>query len=485
MIGIVWFDDANRGREGWSCNINGKAERIHSHGDLNQTTVWICNIPRRQFDSLALNAVPYLRCNDYFKSRLDHVSDELGLKSVSPKIRVMTLFSIFNKAIKRLAAKYTIELPGYRFHEAFTDQVLVDAFRERPTCKGMDSSLLEYIFTNATQYNQASSGRQIPKGSKACRFRFVRGPYYRYLAEQDCPANNTWKYKDLKTPIVLGRTHQGPVQSHQSSLTKLENYRKEYYCLAQVEIQKCDPSFSQFYTFGVSGFTNKAPRRWAPLDEIIEMSAFTQIKVTSILFTEKTSIKEHLKFDPVYDACYSDGLYRETLYKALMEHPSSTKTALSACLSSHERIFTGKVAAAFFNAGFTIGSFGSGLVTLFIRGASDPNNFSSEVKKAVQVGFNFGLLPNADLIPSAKASDAIEFNITSQPLLPIDEQKLKSFTVNPFLHTIRKIAPDKFDMPYLVNQLEIVFGSGQREQIVEQIKDFGKNFTKELSAIGR
>lgn len=387
QLGVAWFDDPHVADAGWASVGGEPAQRINGINGLRSDVTWVTNIPYKDFRNLNLGATPHVRDSQYLRSGVDLIGKELGLLDDASAL-AEALSSIGAHATAEGERRFGVKPgdSGYRYNVALSPRVIPSFVRERP--RGAMSADIEEACRQATQANQAMTGKRRPPGSTAHSFVFPRTAYARYLLTRPMPVGSEWSQLRFSSgEVVFGSVEGVAVKGTKSVLGRLEELSRDKAVLLRVNVLATDRFFRPFATFGAGAM---GPRAWATLPEVVEMSRYAKLALLGGHLAPLGQLPEALIPDVEQEYSYSRGLFFENLWVALASPiDGSTPTALGAYLRAHDRVLCGRAAEAFARQSFTVGSFGTGRVTVYLR--------RGEEGEATRLALSLGLLPPLDL----------------------------------------------------------------------------------------
>lgn len=439
-LGIAWFDDPDSPVTGWCC-FDDTVERFESSGSLKSNYIWVCNLTFFQYKQGGFSSVTNMRPSEYFRTSLSLIAEDLHIPVSLPASHFLPkLLNIFKHLTKYGSVHFGAGLPPYRYYQGFSYNVIPRSIRKPPVGnKGETASFLSKIFKSSTQVNQGNIGSGIPSGAKIARFYFPKASYFKWLLSNAVPVSNLWKEVKLEKPIVIGGTPNNKAPDHAKGIKRLRSLAqsgKVGFC--EVSVHSTDPSMTSFYTFGHEGVMRPSVREWAAIEEVIEIASFSTIEVSRIYCSDAGNLELKDSLKRTVDYIASLGYFRENLYKALSDKSSYGATALGAYLSMYDRLACGRAAAAFYNEGFTVASFGNGFVSLYLRGMESSDY--KEVLDAYTLGLKLNLVPTSPVLSA----------------IPEEHQKDDSFdpVYTPFKEQIPEVdeALQESIMPSLVDK---------------------------------
>lgn len=389
LVGTCHFDDSESATGGWA-SINGeKAFRINGYNELQTDVLWITNLPYRAYQNLRLYSVPHIYDRQYFRTTYDSILFENGIKD--PVKGVVFASKVYTRIANFAISKLGINLSpaGYRF-TALLGDVLMPSFM---TLKipGVDGLEISEGIRQSTQELQKMTSR-TPKDSTSYNFVFPRGAYSSWLLSQPYPGPGLWdKINDKDVKAKLGHENRVKIKGTDGILEKYIELGENHAVFLKVKVLSQEADFAGFQTFGAG---SNYIRNWATLPEIIYLSKFSKIQVLGgyKIPLKQLSLIKNLNLDK-REFSYSKGILLENIYMSLAQnlHGDKTKkTAVGAYIRSYDRIACGRMAEIFTDSGLTVGSFGAGKVTLFLR--------PTQLKKAAKLALANGMLPPIDSI---------------------------------------------------------------------------------------
>ncbi len=381
-IGVVHFDDIELVMNGWASVDGNPAKRISGIGDLSSSVYWVTNLPYKIYRQLNLNQKPNLFDNQFFRTSLKLISMEVGLED-KPKELSEFASEIFSR-VNELSQKYyktKLNQSPYRFNVLLSDAVLGRKLRQRPM--GSFATNLVDGFKESTQQNQSMLS-EVPKNSKARTFYFPRGAYAKTLLSQEYPVGTEWAQinnKDIKGRI--GSKEGNVISGTKSFLQNINKMCREKSAIFKVDVTYTDKFFRKFSCFGVG---SNYQRNWMTLPELEEFSKFCVIEIEDGYMTEAGHLDVPLDFlDNNYEEfSYSRGLFLENIWTAysLPINRGEYFNPTGAYMRAYDRMICTKAAFEFARSNFTVGSYGTGRVVVYLREAEE--SIASEI--ALELG---------------------------------------------------------------------------------------------------
>ena len=391
-IGVVCFDDEATATDAW-CSIAGKDPfRIESLSELRSDIIWVSNLSYYDYRKLNLTLLPNVFDHQFFRLSLKQLAIENNLANNNFELtRFASL--IFTRVALLGEENFKIKSfdVDYRYYTTLASAVIPFYARKKPT-ENFSFELME-AFKQATQENQAMTGLQAPKGSKAYPFYFPRTSYAQWLLSLDYPIGESWQeLKESDYTGILGTENGIFIKGTVSKLKKLNTLNEKYAGFFRVTVINTEPEYREFGTFSAG---SNHPRKWASIPEIIHLASIGKIKIEGGYITQKgkLSILKKLNFSDIekeLDYSYSLGLFLENLWIALSS-PTNKKyyTALGAYIRSYDRIACFSMAEKFNQINFVTGSFGTGKVIVYAKKHEIPllKDFSIEQNLLPPISF--------------------------------------------------------------------------------------------------
>lgn len=382
-IGVVYFDNFETLSGGWASVSGSEAKRINGIGDLASSVLWVSNLPFYYYRKLNLMKNPNIYDQQFFRTSMKLIVDEVGLDGrVQDICKVCSL--IFQRVYTLGVDNYQLTLDDveYRYNSALTNCLLPSNIRQLPS--GAYTATLLQGFKESTQQNQAMIGN-APKASKARTFYFPKGAYARSLLSEKMPSNTNWKKipdKDIQGTVGTKEDHK--IQGTNAFFTMLEKKFSNSSLFFRISVSYTSKFFRPFATFAMG---SNYQRNWATLPELLEMSKYSVIDIHEAFSCDMFNLNVEgidLESD---EYSYSRGLYLENLWTAyaLPINNGEYFNPVGAYIRAYDRVVCLKAAYAFAKNNFTIGSFGTGRVVVYLK--------QSEQKLATEIALSEGLLP--------------------------------------------------------------------------------------------
>ena len=356
-IGVVRFDDETALAGGWA-SFNGEpAFRIRSLGDLDTSKAWILDIGYPAYMAGQLYTVAHLRRMDFLRVKPKALLAELSVSS-NPDEQLRILSGIYGKTVDILAAKHgfdpsTAEITAaHALREAWPSQ--------RPSINpSLDDELAEAML-ESTQESQKASGRS-PAGSVSHVGCFPRSAFAAYLLSQPLPTQGSWSQVKIHGGSKTIGVHKGQaIRGSEEWLTKTSALAETSAIYLRVSVLSMPATYARYCAFGAGA---NHQRRWATLPEILHLAKFCKLEIGSGFRVDAASADyEPSDIDPTI----SGGIAAEIEWVARsLPSTRGQGSAVGAYLRAYDRIACAKAAANVINAGYTVGSYGTGRVYVY------------------------------------------------------------------------------------------------------------------------
>lgn len=390
-FGACFFDDKETPQSGW-VSINGsEVARISKISELRSDVVWVTNIPFKTYRDMNLDSIGNIFDEQFFRTSITQLLKELSLEN-SIKQACVELSKIFTRVATFGSDKFNLstEELSYRYFTTVNTALLPSVSRSAPN-HSCSIEIMDAI-KQSTQPLQVMTAK-APKGSVAVNFLFPRSAYYKFIFSLDYPLSSEWAViPKLNNTATFGYESGAVIKGTKAIIAKYIKLSETHAAFFRVTVISQDGTYSDYQMFGASGAFNKkraSVRLWATLPEIVHLSTYSKVKVEGGFCTphSKLSLADKLNF-PDREFSYSRGLFAENLFAGLSTplYGNELKaSALGAYLRCYDRLACAKAAEGFNKAGFVVGSFGLGRVTVFVS--------QSEREQVTAVSLKLGLVP--------------------------------------------------------------------------------------------
>lgn len=356
-IGVVRFDDESALAGGWASFGGQPAFRIRSLGDLDTSKAWIIDIGFPAFMSGQLFNVAHLRRMDYLRVKPKALLSELGV-TAGPDEQLSLLSGIYSKSVDILSAKFG-------FDPASPERTAAHALRShwpvrRPRISPALDDELASALLESTQESQKASGKS-PVGSVSHVGCFPRSSYGAYLCARPLPTQGAWsQVRIYGGSKIIGIQKGKPIAGSDEWLNKMEGLAAESAIFLQVAVLNMPASYARYCGFG-SGSNHQ--RRWATLPEILHLAKFSKLEVGSGYRVDAEL--GQVDVDSI-DPTVSGGIAAEVEWVARALPPGRDEgSAIGAYLRAYDRIACAHAAGDLVDAGYAIGSYGTGRVYVY------------------------------------------------------------------------------------------------------------------------
>lgn len=394
--GCVIFDGDQPGA-GWA-SISGELPvKISGLGSLDSDIVWWTSLTSDHLYRSGLSSTPNIRSAEYLRTSMIQIRLELGisnrtqysgkdssnkLKSVAHSVQILS--ELFNRLMSLLEIHYGFKRPKYA--------LLSDDLRALilPTDKSISA---EIDSASELAYQKKVDCVTNPSRIRSRQVSFKLNRYHHAMDVLATPVpSNAFKLID-------------EADLPDSKPARLEWALKQTSpILVQASVTKVDPSLSSVIAFGVGSIH---PRSWISHPELIVLSQFAQVNISSVfMFEEYLPIESILKVelplieDGLSELSMSVGLLCENFWSALaypykpIGASARIYTPRMAWLKATDRMLCMRSAIELYQVGFQVKNYGDGTVVVDV-----PNGNLSEV---IDSAANAGLYP-----PIASIEDAI------------------------------------------------------------------------------
>lgn len=386
-IGVCLFDNINAPEEGYASIAGDNPFRIQGVNGLSSDVLWVTNLPFKQYQNARFYNMPYIKQNQYFRTSTEILIKELGLKDAGGDVQSRILSNIFSR-VNTLGNYYF----GFNALEHGKDYRYSNELRQfiyPSELIGYDTPDLFHLAHEAsiqsTQSNQSMSGTSAPRGSTTYGYYFPRSEYWKYIFSLPLPIKNDWRELTFKSQeIEIGHYEGRAIKGTDEVLKRLIEASKSRAILLRLTVNYTDPAYRPFQTFS-SGM--KTTRSWASLPEVLELSRYCRLTIYGGVTCESGHLNT---LKPLFDEfqaeySFSRGLLLENAMTGLSVGYGEMKANfLSAYLRAYDRIICSKAAYEFSQNHYTVGSFGTGRITLYLT--------RGELENANDLARNLGLM---------------------------------------------------------------------------------------------
>lgn len=377
-IGVCIFENINAPEIAYVSIGGEESSKIFGINELPSDVLWVTNLPYKQYKSARVYNMSYIKQNQYFRTSTDIMLRELGIENADLATQSRILSDIFNR-VNRLSNLYfgynALEYgTDYRFANELRNFTYPDILKKNENTEMY--SLAYEASKQATQSHQAMAGVSAPRGSTTYNFYFPRTEFVKYIMNLPLPIRNDWREITFKSGEIDMGTYEGKkIKGTEDVINKFIEMSKTRAVLFRVSVKYIDPKYRPFQTFSAG---LKTTRSWASLPEVIELSRYSRITISGGVSCELGNLNVLDKcFDDIgIEYSYSRGILLENAFTSLSVGWGDMKeNFLSAYLRSYDRILCSKAALSFSENGFTVGSFGTGRITVYLtRGEVETAN---------------------------------------------------------------------------------------------------------------
>lgn len=369
LIGVCVFDDESNIGSGWASISGEKATRINHFSELPNDVVWITNLNYRVYSRLNLNKLPHVLDEQYFRSSIKNLRQEVGLMNDGEEASVFCarVFQNTFREMARMIGSDSLPIHPYRFYTGISPMVIPKSVRKSPSHQSGFS--IQQVVKESTQQNQAMFGVRAPSGSKAIPLTVPRASYFSWLLKQPLPSCSGWReIKDSTVKCTIGTQHGRSLRGTKAAIANLLEIGSNQSLFLGITVKSTDPFYRDFATFGVGANYH---RGYATLPEIINMARYSKIEIRGGYRCENLSADEiNIDFDSNMFS-FSRGLALENLFAALANPlrvgAGEASNGLSAYLRAYDRILCQRHAEIVAKQGLTIGSFGTGKIIVYAQ----------------------------------------------------------------------------------------------------------------------
>lgn len=388
-VGVCWFDDDLVATEAWISVDGSSPEKIAGIGNLSYDVLWVTNLSYKAYRKLNLHNSQNIYDTQFFRTSIKILAHEYGLESdparfaeVASKILTRVL------GLGKNSLGISVENKVYRYTSLISDCSLPRTYTMKPF--GKNQVEISEAFKQATQANQAMSGRNKPAGSKTYNFTFPKSAYAKWILGQQVPVSDKWEKLPAKyLNKTLGVEDNNLVGATKTNREKLMSLGEKSAAIFRISVLGTEKTHSDFSYYGSGVFHN---RGWATLPEVLEISRYSKVHIHYGYESELGSLEipDGVDID-AGDFSVSKGLFLENFWVGLTSTVDSGKfyTSLGAFLRAYDRIACGRAAEVFARNSFVVGSYGTGRVVVCLR--------KSQFKSAVGLARECGLMPPIEL----------------------------------------------------------------------------------------
>lgn len=368
LFGACIFDEPNLPTSGWASISGEESTRINGVNELPQDVFWITNLNYRIYTRLNLNKTLHIFDEQYFRSSVKSIGQEVGLLNDSAELSRFCS-RVFQNTYQETESILGKSLPvhGYRFFSGLSDILAPGQTRRVPS--HASGRQIQQVMKECTQSNQAMFGVRPPQGSSAYPFVIPRAANFDWIMKQGVPTCDNWKaLKESSVGATIGVQHGRQIKGTPAVLDKYLKLSEHKACFLRITVKSTDPFYQPFATFS-SGANHM--RGHATLPEIMNLARFARVEVGGGYSCDLMKLSD-LGID--YEAnlfSYSRGLALENIFAALANPVNGEKSGnyngLSAYLRAYDRIICQRYAELLAKAGLTVGAYGTGKIMVYCK----------------------------------------------------------------------------------------------------------------------
>lgn len=400
IVGVCLFDNpSDVTKEGW-CSLAGEpAKRIQGISSLPQKINWATNVRYDDYRRQSLGNLPNIKECQFMRLDPDKVIKELGTPdSENNMINSELIAEIYNRVanIGYDLMDITISNSFYKYLNNIESKVNLHTVKAR---QQTDNQYIQDAIDNSYQVNQARFGAK-PTNSKPYHFTFPRIAYFKWLFSKKYPmiSDQFTPVKFRTGELTIGVKNGRKVEHHDDRIKKFKEMlaKNDAAYFFKIEVSHTENFHMSFATFSCgAGEGRPVSRNWVSLPELIELSRFSVVTVFNgykaplgslpsevMNLVTARATDEQAQID---DTLTSKGIFLENVYSMLSSPLNRNKTALGAYMKAYDRMACLSVAEVFHRFGFSVGSYSTGKVLLFLK--------DNEVLDACALGMMLGLMP--------------------------------------------------------------------------------------------
>lgn len=353
-FGCVIFDE-DKPTSGWASIQGEPAFRINSVHDLRSDILWWTSLSYQAFNLSAIYLMPHMRCNDYLRTSMGALRDELGLSSKNVPMPLVTesLAELFSK-VMFLAQQY------YGLSSSRGKKLCEDL---RPLIMGPDlplGPLVDRASELATQQmTKAITQGRVKGKTKSLQLKLSRVQHGLHILNNLFPGP---KFQVIES-------HKLPPSSDAKLNYVLSSKRP---ALVELGVSHVDPTIADILAYG-SGSTQL--RSWVSSPELLLLAKYAEVDVKSVIFFDPVDrlpvkIGPPMPNMPFGELSMAVGLLMENYWIALANPYEAAGrrdriySPRAAWMRALDRLWCFNAARSLHHHGLSVGMYGVGSVSV-------------------------------------------------------------------------------------------------------------------------
>lgn len=377
-IGVALFKKASAfsAADNVACEYGGEPFSFGQPASLPKQTLWVTNLSRDSLYEAGLNRVPWLAADDYFRTRLAQMVQELGISEKAVEYQVSLLTEILGNSSAMLRAQLgLVEYPAYGMPQAVGQLYGSD---QPPN----NSPVLKIAEQACQRYTAAARSR-----------RFENAEVFSYWAPR-----TQWASLMLAEPVPTGGLRLIPRERLPANSMDLVAWAAQHNqpIFAKVRVESMDPTIGRLMNYGAgavdvehqsaAGSTYDARnfREWCALPELNFLCQYGEVTIESVAVAGGWANPGlRVPNSKAASISYAYGIVAENLWVGTLRRNYGTfniaKSLSTAWLQAVDRMRCLQLAAKLHGAGMEITTYGNGRI-----GVVCPMSVRSRIPSAAQ-----------------------------------------------------------------------------------------------------
>ncbi|WP_153785227.1 hypothetical protein [Pseudomonas sp. EMN2] len=342
-----------------ACEYGGEPFSFNAPASLPKQTLWVTNLSKDSLFEAGLHRVPWLAADDYFRTRLSQMVQELGISQQSIEYQVSLLAEILGNSSAMLRAQLgLVEYPAYGMPQAVGQLYGSDQ-------PAKNSPVLRIAEQACQRYTAAARSR-----------RFENAEVFSFWAPR-----TQWASLMLAEPLPTGELRLIPRERLPANSMDLTAWATEYNqpIFAKVRVESMDPTIGRLMNYGAgavdvehqsaAGTTYDARnfREWCALPELNFLCQYGDVTIEAVAVAGGwTNPGLRIPNSRAASISYAYGIVAENLWVGTLRRNQGTfsiaKSLSTAWLQAFDRMRCLQLAAKLHGAGMEITTYGNGRV---------------------------------------------------------------------------------------------------------------------------
>jgi len=366
-IGVALYSDATPySREGnWACEYRGQPFSFSSASDLPGQTLWITNCDLQDLIEVGLNKNPKIAHHGYFRTRLNLMVQELGMRDMTPEQQCTLLAEVLGNAAAM--ARHHLGLAQHPIRGLAQGVGQVFGFTEPPR----GSSVYKIAEQACQNYTSCERERRYEKAD-VFSFWMPRCDVAKSLLETPVPGNEGISVIPAHNLPDMGRNPASLVEWATENKVPL---------FARVKILGVEETVGKLMNYGsgasdVSGqgfggaqYSARNQREWCALPELdmlVQSGDVHVLQVGHATGWQRSGL--HVYEDRLAPVSYAYGLVAENLWYGITRRADATgsvsKSLSTAWIQAVDRMRCLQVAVRLHSIGMEVINYGNGRITV-------------------------------------------------------------------------------------------------------------------------